>query len=390
MRKASLRRNLRACKTSSFRGTNWGALQIQAPPESCVMNDTTSYARIQSPRLSAGNDYPKAGTDGFGEITQIRARIIFESGPNHRPGSAGLLTKLVARRRAKTAKNSSAEDNFVSRRNEVRTFKGANSAYVNGYELRAPAPQNALDIFTGEWSSLLPEPECAGLVAGGVPLFADGRVEALIETLGGAAGMKVLELGPLEGGHSWMLERAGVASVLAIEGNRRAFLRCLVMQNVLDMRRVRFVCGDFWPYLSETADTFDLVFASGVLYHQLEPLGLLADIARVAPALFLWTHYYDAERITMNPALAPRFGAPHRADYAGRSYERVAFQYLTAENPGFCGGSQAQSHWLPRAEILDALHSLGFSDVTILVEDPNHPNGPSFGLLARQPREIKS
>jgi SAM-dependent methyltransferase len=77
----------------------------------------------------------------------------------------------------------------------------------------------------------------------------------------------VLELGPLEGGHSFMFERLGAREVIAIEANPRAYLKCLIIKELLDLRRVRFLCGDFLEYLRADGTDFDLVFASGVLYH---------------------------------------------------------------------------------------------------------------------------
>ena len=89
------------------------------------------------------------------------------------------------------------------------------------YELRSPSDQTAIDIFDDSWSSHLP---IEGTVSGSHPLFADGRIETLIEQFGSLKGLSVLELGPLEGGHSYMLEKAG-AHVTAIEANSSAYLR---------------------------------------------------------------------------------------------------------------------------------------------------------------------
>ncbi|MBD5653982.1 MAG: class I SAM-dependent methyltransferase [Candidatus Eremiobacteraeota bacterium] len=252
---------------------------------------------------------------------------------------------------------------------------------MNGYESRIPGPQNALDIFTGDWTSALPLPEGAGLVAGQALLFADPRVDWALAALGGVAGARVLELGPLEGGHSYMLERAGAREVIAIEGNRGAFLRCLVLKEILGLTRVRYVCGDFNPYLRETDETFDVVFATGVLYHQLDPMQMLSDIARLAPAVYLWTHYYDAA----SPSLSGKIGPLRRLEFQGRSYSRGEFRYMQALAwSGFCGGSQPQAHWLPRTDILDALQAFGYRDVSVAFDDPDHPNGPCVAIVARR------
>ena len=64
------------------------------------------------------------------------------------------------------------------------------------------------------------------------------------------AGFACLELGPLEAGHSYILDRAGALEVLAIEANRRAFLKCLVVKEMIGLPSVRFVLGDFNEFLA--------------------------------------------------------------------------------------------------------------------------------------------
>ena len=48
----------------------------------------------------------------------------------------------------------------------------------------------------------------------------------------------------------------------------------------------------------------------------------------------------------------------------------------------FCGGNATYSHWMTRTDILDCLAHFGFLDVRAGVEDPNHPHGPCFTVVA--------
>jgi hypothetical protein len=130
------------------------------------------------------------------------------------------------------------------------------------YATTAPTNQMMVDLLTG-WSSKLPD--TAGVVAGPVPLFDDERARWANLHLQGLAGKTVLELGPLDGGHTYMLDRFGVASVLAIEANSRCFLRCLIAKEILGMPSARFLFGDFVPWLEAEARSFDVVWATGVL-----------------------------------------------------------------------------------------------------------------------------
>ena len=61
------------------------------------------------------------------------------------------------------------------------------------YVTSAPSSQNALDIFSGEWSSRFPG-ALATLNAGTVPLFEDPRVAWALAELGDMSGKSVLEL----------------------------------------------------------------------------------------------------------------------------------------------------------------------------------------------------
>ncbi len=90
---------------------------------------------------------------------------------------------------------------------------------LDAYVRSAPSAQNAVDIFKGEWASQFPAALTVPVQAGGIPLFEDGRIIDAIQQFGGVEGMRVLELGPLEGAHSYMMELYGAASVTAVESN---------------------------------------------------------------------------------------------------------------------------------------------------------------------------
>jgi hypothetical protein len=258
------------------------------------------------------------------------------------------------------------------------------SALLDSYISAAPSQGNALSIFKGEWTSRFPPP-LDSLDAGTTPLFEDPRVTWAITELGGVAGKNILELGPLEAGHTYMLEQHGASSILAIEANTRAFLKCLIVKELLSLKRARFLCGDFRKFVPAGSAGFDAVFASGVLYHMTEPVQLLSDIARTAPQMYLWTHYYDAKITAKNRAVQEHFGSVESGEVCGFRYEQVRYEYQASlEWVGFCGGSAPHSFWLSRETILAALSHFGFRHVSIEFDVPEHPNGPSFALVARQ------
>ena len=123
------------------------------------------------------------------------------------------------------------------------------------YSRQAPSPAAPFDIFKDDWSSEVP-----GFKTGASPLFDDSRIKWLESQLGSFEGKRVLELGPLEGGHTFMMERAG-ATVTAIEANQRAFLKCLIVKDAFHLKS-EFLFGDFRPYLSALEPrSFDLSFS---------------------------------------------------------------------------------------------------------------------------------
>lgn len=255
---------------------------------------------------------------------------------------------------------------------------------LDAYIKTAPSDQNIINLFDNEWSSLIPG---EGRVArpGTVPLFADSRITWLGEVLGGFSGLNVLELGPLEAGHTTMLEQAGANSIVAIEGNTRAFLKCLCVKELLRLERARFLLGDFVEYLEHSTGHFDLVVASGVLYHMMDPARLLALMSKVTDRLMLWTHYFDESVIRANPGLTRKFGKPRTVIRDGVALQMVDQSYLDALKwQGFCGGSSPGSIWLSRQSILDYLQFLGFKKFDISFEDLAHPNGPAFAVCARR------
>lgn len=253
------------------------------------------------------------------------------------------------------------------------------ASVLDCYSSEFPSSQQAINLFAGEWSSAFP-PE-KQLQAGPATLFEDQRIAAGLAALGGVQDQTVLELGPLEGGHSYQFEKAGARSVLAIEANSRAYLKCLIAKEIMGMQRVRFLYGDFMAYLRQSPPRFDFVLCSGVLYHQKEPLELLHLLASVTDRVLLWTHYYDEAIIRSSP-LSVKFPNSHLSQFGGFEHRLHRQEYQASlASARFCGAGAEYSHWMERQPLLDALKYVGFNQVKVLQDDPHFVNGPGF-LLA--------
>jgi hypothetical protein len=250
------------------------------------------------------------------------------------------------------------------------------------YIMAAPSDQNALDIFRGEWVSKFPG-RWAGLQAGDTRFFEDLRIHLLLGVVGSVQGYRVLDLGPLEAGLAYMLEQRGAGSVLSIEASVRAYLKCLIVKEILGMNRVRFLCGDFVEFLRANQTKFDLCLASGVLYHMVNPVELISLVARAADRVLVWTHYYDPELVAANPALAMRFSGTSKSYHAG--FEHTLYRHEYAEARGlsrFFGGGARHSNWMEREEILTCLEFFGFTEVRVVDESREPMPAPHFTVYA--------
>lgn len=252
----------------------------------------------------------------------------------------------------------------------------------------APSDQNALDLFAGEWSSQ-PPPDRADLKAGTMGLFDDPRIAWVQENFkemgleGGLTGRDVLELGPLEGGHSFLIDRLGAKSVTAIEANARAYLKCLIAKESFGMPRVRFMLGDCLVHLRNTERHYDIGVACGILYHLTNPVELLELLARRCDNLFLWTVFFDPEFVANNPVPGAKFSEALQMEHAGFKHTLHRFNYgPSLDWKGFCGGGDVFSYWMEKEAILAALERFGFSEFRTK-EEPN-VHGSALMVAARK------
>lgn len=254
---------------------------------------------------------------------------------------------------------------------------------LDAHHVGPPSSAAAVALFAKEWASRLPPP-LADLDAGTVPLFEDERITWAVQALGGVDGTTVIELGPLEGGHTFMLERAGAASVVSVESNGRAYLKCLVVKELLGLR-AQFLLGDAVSYLRASEETFDLCVANGILYHMIDPVTLIAAISERARHIMLWTHYYDPAVRRTNQRMRRKMRTSRRATRDGFAHTLYEHRYgLALRSAGFCGGTRRTANWLSRDDLMACLAHYGWSDVQTAFEDLDHPNGPALALVARR------
>jgi hypothetical protein len=250
-----------------------------------------------------------------------------------------------------------------------------------GHADHAPDPQKTADIFNGEWISSLP-----GIASGKALLFTDRNATWAHEKLN-FSGKRVLEFGPLEGAHTYMIHGFGAKEIIGVEASAQCYMKCLIVKELYNLNRSRFLYGDIIAFLAETDQRFDIIFASGVLYHSREPLRLLELIAEHADSCFLWTHYFDADHLEAGMGEKFRQRFPNEEvplSHAGYSCAGHPFYYDYPHWKGFPGGTAPSSIWLKQSDILGFLRHSGFLNIEIQLDITLGPAGPFFSLAAQK------
>ena len=181
-------------------------------------------------------------------------------------------------------------------------------------------------------------------------------------------GLRVLELGPLEGFHSVVLDKLGIRSAVAVEGRRRNLEKCLHVKELYRLDRTEYVLhdiealarGDEQPSFT---GPFDLVLALGVLYHLRDPAQGLRWTAGQAPTLFLGTHYVERADERWYPQ---RLFSECELDSGGARYFGKRF---VEKRGSSAAGLSADSVWLDEESLLRALRDAGYTTISVLGKD---------------------
>jgi hypothetical protein len=247
---------------------------------------------------------------------------------------------------------------------------------VEKFAFKAPNPQSTADVFAGRWAS-----ELAGVLpnvrTGGVDHFtSDPRPRFLLKNFanadGNLRGKSILELGPLEGAHTYQLEKLGATALTAIDANVEAYLKCLIVKELCGLKIAQFLYGDFVEYLRQEEKRWDIIFCCGVLYHMTHPLDLIELLIRRTDRVFVWTHYYSPDFHKALTPISTQFQGKQFTYYRRRNVDRDYRRYW--------GSGFESSCVLKREDILAVFALGGLKNYEIHQEDVEHPNGPSFSI----------
>jgi hypothetical protein len=176
----------------------------------------------------------------------------------------------------------------------------------------------------------------------------------------------ILELGSLEGAHSFLLaQHPGVTRVVALEGREANLRKARCVQGLLQVRNVEFVQANLEEADLAAFGKFEAVFCCGLLYHLPEPWRLLAQLPAVAPHLFIWTQY----------------AAENEARDMGNGLRGKTHIEGGADEP--LSGMSPTATWLTLDSLRDLLRASGYKTIETIHDDPKHPNGPAVTIGAR-------
>jgi SAM-dependent methyltransferase len=173
----------------------------------------------------------------------------------------------------------------------------------------------------------------------------------------------VIELGSLEGGHSFALaQNPTVKRVLAIEGREKNLEKARLVQNILGDKKVEFIQGDIEKLDFRQFGAFDAIFCSGLLYHLPKPWELIPKLAALSPNIFIWTQVSEEAK-----------AKKMREGWRGKIYREHGF--LDA-----LSGLSQKSFWLSLGSLISLLTVNGYKEIQIVEHSLVHPSGPAVTL----------
>ena len=180
------------------------------------------------------------------------------------------------------------------------------------------------------------------------------------------AGLKVADLGCLEGGFSLEMAQRGML-VTGIEAREKNLIKCRLIEEHFALPNLKFVRDDVKNFSVENYGTFDVVLALGILYHLDNPVPWLSQIAAATKTLLVIESHYAPEDKTALGLLDSdlrHLGPIEQIEHQGSTYEgRWFFEYgpeHDPENQLWASYSNRSSFWLTRESLIRATRAAGF------------------------------
>ena len=186
---------------------------------------------------------------------------------------------------------------------------------------------------------------------------------------------KILELGSFEGANTKQMADFGAASVLGIEANPEFYTKSLLVKNFFELDNIDFIYGNCVDVIRNhhrvKANTFDLCFISGILYHMENPLELIELASQVSNAVYVWTQVADE--------IFPKSEWVEVKDQQGRTYRSKRNVYTDSQK---WGGVSTGALWLEEEGMKKAFTNRDF--VLSQYSQERTGTGLAISFLARK------
>lgn len=183
------------------------------------------------------------------------------------------------------------------------------------------------------------------------------RVTQIIsDFFGGFENLRIADLGSLEGGYAVEFARRG-ARVLALELRDRNLAKSVFAKDVLKLDTLDFVKDDVRNFTVEKYGTFDVVLASGILYHLDVPdvFSFVENVAQACTGMAIIDTHIGIE-------------ADESVVYKGKTYSGWRFtEYSNEPTPdeveqkNWMSVGNVKSFWLTRVSLFNLMHEAGFT-----------------------------
>lgn len=194
--------------------------------------------------------------------------------------------------------------------------------------------------------------------------YKDERIEQFAECLRDIKVKSILELGPLEGGHTIRLANIS-KKVTALEGRVKNIEKCEFIKTLFRKKNITFVHGDINSIDTIFTDVkFDAILCCGVLYHIRKPWELINKLSKISDRIFIWTHYMQHQ------------------NHTEEGYSGVLKGDGIMENP--TDALEKQVFWLDRDSILNSLKNNSFTKIKMIRDHTDHPAGSALTLFAEK------
>jgi hypothetical protein len=208
----------------------------------------------------------------------------------------------------------------------------------------------------------------------------DRRVQGLVDELD-IQGMKILDIGSLDGYHACNLSSLGAkvtCSDIRPENLHAALFRCLyhnckdVTYRLLDMETM---------HEEIKVDEYDIIFHSGCFYHLADPVEHLFNIAGLSKYLLLETHIANPEKYERSSI-----------SYSCKDKNYYDFYFGTLYPEGGWNDPQASktvknSFWLNKESLLRLFENCKLEIVKLIYDDQPNPHGTRVCYLLERGNE---